>query len=436
MTGLTTGLTLNGQTEIAMAQNELYYAGARGASEAGLNRAIELITLPANNLINFIDDPTVPGIGNGPHVLNAQYSYRFELVDDDDPSLYPDVLTADQLLAMGGEDGLANSDQNNRIILRCIGIGPKGTQVTLGRILSQTVIDDIPEDDTFYTDPAILVNGNLTIAGNSKIYGSEGNVHANGNIHGDGNSYEVKGDLTASGVFTGNAHADGLVAANQPAISVPAINANDFRELADYIMSNTGTVRHRVTGVACPSMCGWSFDNTTKNWSKSGSMPSAFTYYVEGSVSIHGTGSSSMTRLSIIAEGNITLTGNGKFKPENASAIQFVTNGDFSLSGNVDADDAGVDMDGQILVREQFDIRGNSKFQGRVMVENRDSATNAWHATNNPNGRRGSSVLSANEIGGNMKVTYNGGLDDVETTIPGVPGDPTYTNNISGWIEQ
>ena len=34
MAGLTTGLTLNGQTEIAMATNEAYYAGARGAAEA------------------------------------------------------------------------------------------------------------------------------------------------------------------------------------------------------------------------------------------------------------------------------------------------------------------------------------------------------------------------------------------------------------------
>ena len=34
MAGLTTGLTLNGQTEIAMATNEAYYAGARGAADA------------------------------------------------------------------------------------------------------------------------------------------------------------------------------------------------------------------------------------------------------------------------------------------------------------------------------------------------------------------------------------------------------------------
>ena len=47
-------------------------------------------------------------------------------------------------------------------------------------------------------------------------------------------------------------------------------------------------------------------------------------------------------------------------------------------------------MDGQIMVREQIKIYGNSEFQGRVMVENRDSATNAYNAATNPNGRRGS----------------------------------------------
>jgi type II secretory pathway component PulK len=35
MAGLTTGLTLNGQTEIAMAHNETYYAATRAAAEAG-----------------------------------------------------------------------------------------------------------------------------------------------------------------------------------------------------------------------------------------------------------------------------------------------------------------------------------------------------------------------------------------------------------------
>ena len=35
-----------------------------------------------------------------------------------------------------------------------------------------------------------------------------------------------------------------------------------------------------------------------------------------------------------------------------------------------------------------------------------------------------------------MTVSYNGGLDEITTviTIPG--GASTFTNNISGWIEQ
>ena len=453
MSGLTTGLTLNGQTEIAMAQNEMHYIGARAAAEAGLNRAIELITLEANNLINLIDDPEVPGIGNGPHVLNSEYSYRFEILDDDDPSLYPAALTAAQLDAMCAdvtgpcsEDGLASSDQNKRIIIRSIGIGPKGTEVTLARIISQTTIFGIPEDTTIITDPAILVNGNLSIAGNAKVLGDEGNVHANGNITGGG-SEEITGDLTATGTIDDDLQAGGMKAGNQQSISVPEIKASDFAGLADYILASDGTIKVAATGATCTTGCptGWTYTAASNTWSSSGSMPTTATYYVQGSVTMHGTGASATTKLSLIAEGNITLTGNGKFKPENDSGIQFVTNGDFTLSGNVDADDSGVDMDGQIMVREQFDIRGNSKFQGRVMVENRDSASNAYDATTNPNGRRGNSLLASNEIAGNMRVTYNGGLcneEDLEeggcfiSTIPGEPVDPTYTNNISGWIEQ
>ena len=55
-------------------------------------------------------------------------------------------------------------------------------------------------------------------------------------------------------------------------------------------------------------------------------------------------------------------------------------------------------MDGQIMVREQIKILGNSEFQGRVMVEDRDGATNAYDAVTNPNGRRGAELLTANTI--------------------------------------
>ena len=40
LSGLATGFALTGQTEVQMATNEVYYAGARAAAEAGLNRAL------------------------------------------------------------------------------------------------------------------------------------------------------------------------------------------------------------------------------------------------------------------------------------------------------------------------------------------------------------------------------------------------------------
>ena len=147
------------------------------------------------------------------------------------------------------------------------------------------------------------------------------------------------------------------------------------------------------------------------------------TYYVEGSVSIHGTGksSSSHTFISVIAEGSIKINGNGKYKPANDSKIQFVTNGDFELLGNADADDP-TDLDGQIMVREQLSVTGNSEFQGRIMVEDRNSATNAYNAATNPNGRRNASVLSSNTLTGSMVVTYNGSLGGI--TVETAGGSP------------
>jgi hypothetical protein len=100
------------------------------------------------------------------------------------------------------------------------------------------------------------------------------------------------------------------------------------------------------------------------------------------------------------------------------------------------ADDTTVDFDGQIMAREQIKLYGTSKFQGRVMAENRDSATNVYDPINNPDGRKGASTLTSSSIFGNMTVTYNGSLGDIVTEIVIPGGASTYTNNISGWIEQ
>lgn len=454
MAGLTTGLTLNGQTEIAMAHNETYYAGARAAAEAGMNRAVEQILGDINT--DLITTKTIPNIGNGPIALNADYSYSFQLLDDDDPLLYNGVaLTLDQRTAMGAgqvpptpEDGDPDNDTNSRMILRATATGPRGTTVTVARILSRFTIAAIPTVTTI--NPAILVNGDLELDGNTLVVnGLQGNIHANGDIAG-GPATGVTGNITATGSIDDSIDPGGYKAGGMQPVPVPAIKAEDFVTLANYKLKSNGDIHvpnpaiagdwiacsGTVAETACPT--GWTFGGGV--WSASGSMPvsplpgNKATYYVEGSATLHGTGKSvGFTNISVIAEGSLKITGNGKFKAGNDSKIQFVTNGDFELGGTADADDP-IDMDGQIMVREQMKIYGNSEFQGRVMVENRDSVTNSCTTAAVAGCNKGTSEFADNHLSGNMTVTYNGSLGGI--TVPNPPGLPTYMNIMSGWMEQ
>jgi cytoskeletal protein CcmA (bactofilin family) len=441
MAGLTAGLSLNSQTEIAMAHNETYYAGARAAAEAGMNRAVEQII--GNTTDDLLATTTIPNINNGPFDLTSEYSYRFEILDDDDPSLYPTPLTAAQLAKMG-ENGDGAVNANTRMLLRCIGTGPRNTTVTVTRVLSSIEIPDLPETETVISNPAILVNGDLDIAGNAHILGLKGNVHANGDITGGG-SLEITGDVTATGTVDDDIDAAGLVAGGMPPITVPAIKAEDFFNLADYILTSAGTIQVKDPAgawVVCskpPTACpaGWTPPAVAGGpWTASGGMPDTGTYYVQGPVEVSGVGGGKVfTQLSLIAEGSIHIQGNGKFKPENDQKIQFVTNGDFELEGGADADDP-IDMDGQIMVREQIKLTGTTEFQGRVMVEDRDSDLNSCAVAAVAGCRKGTSTLMNNSLDGNMTVTYNGGLGDIVTTFTTPPGPSSYTNNVSGWIEQ
>jgi Tfp pilus assembly protein PilX len=454
---LTTGLSLSGQTEVAMAQNEQYYAGARGAAEAGLNRAVaRIVADTSTNLLAGADgawdagnaaaavnadNGLVPGLNAGTYSLNSQYSYSLRILDDDDPSLYQTALTNAQLTQMG-EDGNGITNQNQRLILRATGTGPHDTVVTISRILQSVATQNVNTTTTnVLTNPAILVDGDLSINGSIEVFGSQGNVHANGNITGNlSSSGQISGNATATGTIDAGVQADGLTAGNMAPVTVPEVKAADYFSLSDWVLTSSGTILRAddsvqcgtKTGPTCPT--GWTWDGTS--WSASGAMPQSATYYAQTDVSVHGTGTSTNTALSIITEGSLKITGNGKFSPENNAKIQFVTNGDFELGGTVDADDS-VNLDGQIMVREQMKIYGNSEFQGRVMVDNVDSANNAYDASTNPNGRKGTSSLTANDLSGNMRVQYNGSLGSiVSTVVTTTAGPTTYANNISGWIEQ
>jgi hypothetical protein len=119
----------------------------------------------------------VPVIGNGPFDLTDEYSYSFEILDDDDPLLYngvaltgPKANAGTQLFAMQ-ENGDPDDDDNFRMIVRATATGPHGTVVTIARVLETVAIPDLPSTTTI--NPAILVNGNLQVAGNMTVGGSQ-----------------------------------------------------------------------------------------------------------------------------------------------------------------------------------------------------------------------------------------------------------------------
>ena len=441
LSGLATGFAMTGNVEATMARNETYYAGARAAAEAGINRATAAIRLEKDidiltgedGVADTADDGDVSFLLNGapPYALgddNGQYSYTIEVVDDDDPVMNNGTEFSDeQLTAMGEPDGIASADQNKRLILRATGFGPSNTAATVARILI-TKMDLIPGSTV---NPAILVDGDVNVVGNISLTGLHGSIHANGDMIIGGNAATVEGDATASGDLTitsNNFEAGGEQGGGYANINVPEVTASDYENIADYKLRADGSVYRVSTGsVICLAPCaaGWGgWTSTTvggvRQWQISGNTAPAGTMYIEGKVLISGSpkDGSDPIRTTLIATGSISVTGNPKFSPDNANnpeAIQFVTDGDLRLQGTGDLNDP-TEIEGQIFVREQIHTQGSWEFQGRIIVQDDANDQNE---------------VAVNSIGGTPNVEYDG-------TLPGYEIPPTseYTYNITGWIEQ
>ena len=450
LSGLATGFAMTGQVEVQMGTNEINFAGSRAAAEAGLNRAIvEIIANTSKNLLNGPDglanplnmaDATNADNGSisdligsaGPYAIGTtgQYTYTIEILDDDNDALYETPLTAAQRTTML-EDGNIYSNTNDRLVLRATGFGPKGTRVTIGRILETVDTTNVSSTTTTtLANPAILVNGDFEMNGNITVMGTSGSVHANGNLSKTGGSGTITGSATASGTYSGPAVATGATGGGRPTINVPNIQASDYMSIADYKLKQVGgvlVVQTQSAGVwsdcttaACKGT-GWSYSGGTFSNS---SNPTAATYYVEGNVSIGNTSGSANKAVSVISTGDIVVQGgNAKLTPENPQKIQFVADGDVHIVNGSDLDDATT-VEGQILVHGQFEAGGNMEFQGRVMVQDVQGV--------------GSAVANgANRIHGSVKFTYNGTLGAISTTtVTTTTGATTYVNNISGWMEQ
>lgn len=441
MSGLATGMSLNSQIEVAMSSNEMYYAGARAAAEAGLNRAVTAIVKPANNGENWLyGDDNVAGTaddGNMGYVMagftgwpstlgvTAQYSYTVEVLDDDNNALYATNLTAAQWAQMS-ENGNPADNINDRLIIRATGFGPQGTVVRVARLL-ESVDSTSPGTTTpSYSNPAILVNGDFAMDGRFNIHGDAGNVHANGNLVVDGSLGQVEGDLTAVGTLTAAAGiAGGTQSGGARTINVPTVNAADYMAQADFFLNADGTKTiGSAGGLACGALCnGWSFSGG--EWSIGGNTAPEGTFYVNGTVSITGSPGSNANpkALSIIATGSISITGRPFLTPDpsnNAGLLQFVTNGDLLIGGTVDVN-APNTVEGKCLVREQLHISGNPTLQGQIIVQNVSTGTL-------------SNLVTTNSLSGSVEIEYNGSFQPINTPVY-TPGVTTYLNTVSGWIE-
>ena len=455
MTGLATGLTLNGQVEIAMATNETYYAGARAAAEAGANRArAAIIADTTTNLLAGQDgvvdaaDPAAAAnadngridflLTGGPTYAlgtGGQYTYTIQILDDDDPSLYATALTAAQLIAMGNENGNGFVNTNDRLVLQATGLGPGGTTVRIRRILSSrdTLLPPPPVAPPAGVNAAIVVDGNLAISGNPTVNGSNGSVQANGNLTVAGNP-SIAQNLFASGTYSASGHPSigGSFGGGQPTVTVPAVNASDYLFLATHILTAAGQVQtldnpSTVANEAatCNSPClNWTLSGGV--WTVSGNSATSGTFYVQGSggarVSGNPGSAKSPIAMSIISEGSIEISGNPFLTPQNASLYQFITNGDLKLSGNVDIDPSIVE--GQSLVRNQLLISGNPDIRGRIIVKDLPTVSPI------------ADLSASSTISGNPEITYNGTFPGLSGPAPPAsPGTTTYENNVLGWIE-
>jgi hypothetical protein len=448
LSGLATGFAMNGNIEVQMGTNEVYYAGARAAAEAGLNRAI--VQIIADNTTEWLagadgaidaGTPTAAvnadngkltfllGGAPGPYALDAagEYTYDVEILDDDNDLLYAVPLNSSQITQMSEDDNIF-TDDNDKLILRATGFGPNGTTVRIARVLASDT-DPINMVNSNF-DAAIIVNGNFEMNGAITVNGSSGSVHANGNLSKTGVSGTITGNATTSGTYSGGIMATGATTSGAPTVNVPDIQASNYEHLATYKLSSTGAIYTKdafgawnttaCTTSACKGI-GWtsSISGGVATWS-TGKTPTEATYYVEGNVSIGPTSGSANKAVSIIATGNIDVNSNQAKLTPFANSIQFVTNGDLTINASDLDVDASV-LEGEIRVRGQMDAGGNMEFQGRVIVQDVAGA--------------GSAVANgATRIHGSVEFTYNGTLDD-EATVS-IPGATTYTNNISGWMEQ
>ena len=152
---------------------------------------------------------------------------------------------------------------------------------------------------------------------------------------------------------------------------------------------------------------GWRFNDNLDSWDLNpigaGNNTNSATYYSETDVKITGSPGTNATPilLTIIAEGDIEVSGNPDLRPEPLSELQFVTDEDLKIAGDLTIPLA---FEGRIMVREQIDFAGTATLAGQVIVQNVPSV---------------STLVEDNVVTGTVTLSYNGLIETVAYTVSG-----------------
>lgn len=425
MTALAGALSVGAQTETYISRNENSGAMAQAAAEAGLNHAVEIA-------VTYIFEWKSNGFGSAAEAVNSllwgpdgdplteedNTSFGARMGIDAAEDIPLEVTPGDRLpianavgvnytaIVMDDDDtapaagafvenGDPAVDLNQRLVIRATGYGPDGSKVIL-----EATIGPVPM-------PAVVTEGDLTIDGSVEIIGPAdpddgGAVHTNSDLYITGNGGDITGAVTASGEVE-NSNAGITATGSQPQVDIPPVSAADYEVWATHKLLSDGTMLNVATGLVSncsvnPNPCNnWEWDGSG-TWSLANNDSATGTYYVEGHADIS---SNQTMTLSVVAEGDITVSGNPELTPHTTELL-FVTDMDLQLLGTLATNLA---VQGQMLVHEQLEVGGNVTLGGQIVVEDAASLSN---------------TVTSNSIHGNVTINYSGGL-----------GGGTYT--VMGW---
>lgn len=408
ITGLATAMLASARTEFLIANNEERAVHARTAAEAGLNHGVQVV---ADRLVTWRSTFATPQLAvtdlldNGGSLVDLGLaapgarttlstslgtSYEVRSYDDDDTAAVRKITLNSADITRIQENTNVTTDANSRIVVHAVGYGPGATTTRLEAIVGPLFL------------PAVVSNGNMTIGGTVNIVGSRGSVHSNATLDLNGGSGTITEDCTASGSMTGNtSNCGGNAASGRPTVTVPNVWAADYIGLATHVLRSDGRMYRQSPVGTFTLLCdassdsnacktagyGWMFNSGNAGWDLGSTNPPNGAFYIEGNVAISG--SPGPVQLSIIAEGYIDISGSPNLTPFLPETF-LVTNKDLEISGTLSTP---VNVEGQVLVREQAFIHGNVALAGQVIIQ--DASTTC-------------TLVTSNTISGSVTITYNG----------------------------